>query len=166
MYTLLTITHIIIVLALISIILVQRGRSGGLVEALGGVESIFGTKTQSFFVKTTIVLSILFFASSIGLVYFSKAKGNSVMDKFKDLPAKDAPKPDAKSFDHKAVGLDKEKTTTAKSGESSKAPAVSASQPIVVEAPASLKGPASANTASANSAAPDKPALPVSNATR
>ncbi|MBU1367645.1 MAG: preprotein translocase subunit SecG, partial [Candidatus Omnitrophica bacterium] len=51
MYNLMLTSHIIIVIGLIGMILVQRGRSGGLVEALGGVESIFGTKTSSFFVK-------------------------------------------------------------------------------------------------------------------
>ncbi|MBU1367715.1 MAG: preprotein translocase subunit SecG [Candidatus Omnitrophica bacterium] len=78
------VSHIIIVIGLIGMILVQRGRSGGLVEALGGVESIFGTKTSSFFVKVTVILAILFFITSISLAYLSKEKGKSLMEKVKE----------------------------------------------------------------------------------
>lgn len=75
--------HIIVVIALVAVILVQRGRSGGLVEALGGVESIFGTKTSSFFVKVTVVLAVLFFLTSISLAYLAKERGKSIMDRYK-----------------------------------------------------------------------------------
>ena len=78
MYNLVLAIHVLVVLSLIGIILIQRGRSGGLVEALGGVESIFGTKTSSFFVKLTVVLAILFFMTSISLAYISKQKGKSL----------------------------------------------------------------------------------------
>lgn len=84
MYNLMLVSHIIIVIGLIGMILVQRGRSGGLVEALGGVESIFGTKTSSFFVKVTVILAILFFITSISLAYLSKEKGKSLMEKVKE----------------------------------------------------------------------------------
>ncbi|OQX81401.1 MAG: preprotein translocase subunit SecG [Candidatus Omnitrophica bacterium 4484_70.1] len=81
MYTLLLIFHIITVICLISIILVQRGRSGGLIEALGGVESIFGTKTSAFFTRLTVILAILFFLTSISLAYLSKQKCKSVIER-------------------------------------------------------------------------------------
>ena len=80
MYSMILALHIIVVIALIGIILIQRGRSGGLVEALGGVESIFGTKTSSFFVKLTVTLVILFFLTSISLAYLSKQKGKSLLE--------------------------------------------------------------------------------------
>lgn len=79
MYNIILILHVIIALSLIGIILIQRGRSGGLIEALGGIESIFGTKTSSFFVKITVVLAILFFITSISLAYISKERGKSLM---------------------------------------------------------------------------------------
>jgi preprotein translocase subunit SecG len=82
MYNVILVFHVIVSLALVSFILVQRGRSGGLVEALGGVESIFGTKTSSFFVKATVVLAVLFFVFSIYLAYLSKQQGKSLMDKY------------------------------------------------------------------------------------
>jgi preprotein translocase subunit SecG len=82
MYNLVLTFHVIISLALITLILVQRGRSGGLVEALGGVESIFGTKTNSFFVKATVVLAVLFFICAMSLAFLSKRQGKSLMDKY------------------------------------------------------------------------------------
>ncbi len=89
MYNLVLAFHIGVAFGLVAMILVQRGRSGGLVEALGGVESIFGTKTSSFFVKVTVVLAVLFFVTSISLAYLSKQKGKSLMDKYTDISADD-----------------------------------------------------------------------------
>ncbi|MDD5194786.1 MAG: preprotein translocase subunit SecG [Candidatus Omnitrophica bacterium] len=85
MYNIILIAHILIVMGLLAVILVQRGRSGGLVEALGGVESIFGTKTNSFIVKLTVILAVLFFLSSISLVYLSRERSKSRMDKYSDI---------------------------------------------------------------------------------
>lgn len=83
MYKFLLILHVIVAASVIGVILIQRGRSGGLVEALGGVESIFGTKTNSFFVKATVVLAVLFFITSISVAYVSRQKGRSLIDKHK-----------------------------------------------------------------------------------
>ncbi|MBD3245792.1 MAG: preprotein translocase subunit SecG [Candidatus Omnitrophica bacterium] len=88
MYTFFFFLHILVVICLLAVILVQRGRSGGLVEALGGVESIFGTKTSSFFVKATVILAILFFGTSITLAYLSKERGRSLMNR---VPASVSP---------------------------------------------------------------------------
>jgi len=82
MYNFVLTVHVIVAIGLIGMILVQRGRSGGLVEALGGVESIFGTKTNSFFVKITVVLAILFFVTSVSLAYLSKQRGKSLMGQY------------------------------------------------------------------------------------
>ena len=81
MYAFVLTIHIITVIVLIGIILVQRGRSSGLIEALGGVESIFGTKTNAFFVKATAFLFALFFITSITLAYLSKSMSNSLLNK-------------------------------------------------------------------------------------
>ncbi|MCM8779816.1 MAG: preprotein translocase subunit SecG, partial [Candidatus Omnitrophica bacterium] len=53
--------HVIICALLILIILIQAGRGGGLVESFSGVESMFGTKTNTFLTRSTTVLSIAFF---------------------------------------------------------------------------------------------------------
>lgn len=79
MYNIVLVLHVLVAIILIGAILIQRGRSGGLVEALGGVESIFGTKTSSFLVKMTVLLAILFFVTSISLAYISKQKGKSLI---------------------------------------------------------------------------------------
>jgi len=86
LYTLILLFHVFVVIGLISVILIQRGRSGGLIEALGGVESIFGTKTSSFFVKVTVVLAVFFFLTTISLAYLSKQRGKSLLDRYKDVP--------------------------------------------------------------------------------
>jgi len=86
MYNVVLVIHVIVVICLIALILIQRGRSGGLIEALGGVESIFGTKTNAFFVKMTVVLAILFFVTSISLAYISKKQGKSLMSGQQDIP--------------------------------------------------------------------------------
>ncbi len=87
MYKAVLIGHVIIAISLIGVILIQRGRSGGLVEALGGVESIFGTKTSAFIVKMTVLLAILFFVTSISLAYLSKQKGKSLMGNYTEPQA-------------------------------------------------------------------------------
>lgn len=84
MFNLILAIHVVVAIAVIAVILIQRGRSGGLVEALGGVESIFGTKTSALFIKITVVLAILFFVTSISLAYISKQRGRSLMDIYQD----------------------------------------------------------------------------------
>lgn len=99
MYNVVLAIHVVVVLLLIGVILVQRGRSGGLVEALGGVESIFGTKTSAFLVKLTVILAVLFFSTSLSLVYLSKLKSASIYE-------------DA-AYEQEAAATAQEATTTA-----------------------------------------------------
>ncbi len=81
MYTFLLILHIIISVLLLAVILMQRGRGGGLVESLAGVESLFGTKTSSFLVRSTTILAICFFLTSTALAFLSKERGRSKLEK-------------------------------------------------------------------------------------
>lgn len=71
--------HAIVCVLLIGIILVQAGRGGGLVEGFSGVESMFGTKTNSFLTRTTTALSILFFLTCVGLAFLSVRQSRSLM---------------------------------------------------------------------------------------
>lgn len=71
--------HITVCLALIIIVLIQRGRGGGLVESFSGVESMFGTRTSAFLTKATTILSILFFVTCIGLAGLSARRSRSLM---------------------------------------------------------------------------------------
>jgi len=48
MMTIVITIHIIACIFLITIVLVQRGRGGGFVDNLSGLESMFGTRTSVF----------------------------------------------------------------------------------------------------------------------
>lgn len=91
MYNLVLALHIIVSILLIGVILIQRGRGGGLVEALAGAESLFGTKTSSFLVRTTTVLVVLFFITSTTLAFLSKQRGLSLLEKKTSLEEKTTP---------------------------------------------------------------------------
>ncbi len=79
MFTLVVIVHVVACLLLITIILMQSGRGGGLTESFAGAESIFGTKTNSFMVKTTSVLAIIFLCTCIGLAVLSTKASRSLL---------------------------------------------------------------------------------------
>jgi len=71
--------HIIVCTLLIIIILIQRGRGGGLAESFSDVETMFGTKTNAFLTRTTTVLSILFFITCLSLAVLSVRQSRSLM---------------------------------------------------------------------------------------
>jgi preprotein translocase subunit SecG len=71
--------HVTICIALIGLVLIQRGRGSGLVESLSGVESVFGTKTNTFLTRTTTILSILFFITCLSLAILSVRQSKSLM---------------------------------------------------------------------------------------
>lgn len=119
LYNIILIVHIIVVLCLIAVILIQRGRSGGLIEALGGVESIFGTKTSSFFVKMTVVLAILFFMTTITLAYLSKERGKSLLERYKE---------EAVTITPEQLGLKDEKVEGTQKDTAPKSPVATGSQ--------------------------------------
>lgn len=71
--------HVIVCILLITIILIQRGRGGGLVESFSGVESMFGTKTSTFLSRTTTVLATLFMFTCVSLALLSVRQSRSLM---------------------------------------------------------------------------------------
>ena len=71
--------HVIACVLLIGIILVQRGRGGGLAESFSGAESMFGTKTNAFLTRATTVLSIVFFFTCLSLAFLSAKQSRSLM---------------------------------------------------------------------------------------
>jgi len=87
MMTLVIIIHVIICIALIGIVLIQRGRGSGLVESFSGVESMFGTKTNAFLTRTTTVLSILFFITCLSLAILSVKQSRSLLRNAKPISA-------------------------------------------------------------------------------
>lgn len=77
--------HIIVCILLVVTILMQAGRGGGLAESFSSAESMFGTQTNSFLVRTSTVLAAIFLTTSLVLA-ISGAKGEkSLMAAKKDL---------------------------------------------------------------------------------
>ncbi|QDV22671.1 preprotein translocase subunit SecG [Aureliella helgolandensis] len=61
-------------LFLVMLVLVQRGRGGGLTGALGGPggQSAFGTKAGDLFTRITIGVAVVWISLCVGAVYFLK----------------------------------------------------------------------------------------------
>ncbi|CAD7776228.1 MAG TPA: preprotein translocase subunit SecG [Candidatus Desulfofervidus auxilii] len=76
MFTFMVILHVIICLALIFIILLQRGRGAEMGAAFGGAsQTLFGPGgSLNLLNKVTTVLAILFFLTSISLTYMASHK--------------------------------------------------------------------------------------------
>ncbi|HAJ56663.1 MAG TPA: preprotein translocase subunit SecG [Candidatus Omnitrophica bacterium] len=72
--------HVIACALLILIVLVQQGRGGGLIDSLSSAESIFGTKTNTFLVKSTSILAVIFFITCLGLAFLSIQKSKSLIE--------------------------------------------------------------------------------------
>src|SRR5262245_31499233 len=70
MFALVLVLHLIVCLCLISVILVQSGKGGGLAGgAFGGAtQTVFGGRGATDFVtRATVVLGVMFFATSLSL---------------------------------------------------------------------------------------------------
>ncbi|BCU51724.1 preprotein translocase subunit SecG [Staphylococcus auricularis] len=75
MHTLFTVLLIIDCIALVTVVLLQEGKSNGLSGAIsGGAEQLFGKQKQRgidlFLHRVTIVLSVIFFLLMIAISYF------------------------------------------------------------------------------------------------
>jgi preprotein translocase subunit SecG len=80
MYGLLLVLHLIICLALISVVLVQSGKGGGLAGgAFGGsAQTVFGGRgATDFFTRATMVLGVAFFVTSLTLALMTSTGGRS-----------------------------------------------------------------------------------------
>jgi len=74
MQTALLAAHVIITIALIGLILVQRGKGADVGAAFGGgaSQTVFGSQgSASFLTRMTAALATLFFLTSLTLAYFS-----------------------------------------------------------------------------------------------
>ena len=78
--------HITACILLVTSILMQAGRGGGLAESFASAESMFGTQTNAFMVRTSTVLAAIFLVTSLTLAV-NGSKGNaSLMANKKLLP--------------------------------------------------------------------------------
>jgi preprotein translocase subunit SecG len=87
MLTFIIAIHVISCILLIGLVLIQRGRGGGLVESFSGVESMFGTKTSAFLTRITTILSIVFFITCLSLAVLSIRQSKSLMSNVKQQAA-------------------------------------------------------------------------------
>ena len=71
--------HIIACVLVVIAILMQAGRGGGLTETFQSAESMFGTQTNTFMVRTTTILAIIFFSTSMILAFNSSRVDKSLM---------------------------------------------------------------------------------------
>jgi preprotein translocase subunit SecG len=100
--TLVLVVHVGAALGVIGLVLLQHGKGADVGAAFGGGASgsLFGaTGSANFLSRTTAVLAVVFFLSSLGLAYLANLKprtGGSVMDRpAAEVPAPTAAKPQA-----------------------------------------------------------------------
>jgi len=79
MYGFILVIHVCVAIFLIVVILIQRGRGGGLVESFSGVESMFGTRTSQFLTRATTVLATVFLFTSISLALLAAGHSRSLI---------------------------------------------------------------------------------------
>jgi preprotein translocase subunit SecG len=72
--------HVLACILLILIVMVQQGKGGGLIATLSSAESIFGTKTNTFLIKSTSVLAVIFFITCLSLAFLSIQKNKSLIE--------------------------------------------------------------------------------------
>lgn len=86
MEAVLLVTHLIVTLALIGLILLQRSEGGGLGigGGSGGMGALAGAHTTAnIMTRTTAILATIFFVTSLSLAYLAKVhtSADSVIDK-------------------------------------------------------------------------------------
>lgn len=95
-----TVIHIVLTIALIVLVLVQRGKGADIGAAFGSGASstVFGSQgSASFLTRTTAVVATLFFVTSLTLAYLSgqrneyKSVVDTVQPAASDKPAVDVP---------------------------------------------------------------------------
>ena len=74
MEMLLVVLFLLCAVTITLLVLIQRGRGGGLAGAFGGPggHSAFGTKTADVFIKATAVLGAVFFILALLAAWFMK----------------------------------------------------------------------------------------------
>ncbi len=75
--------HVLACTILIAVVLVQRGRGGGFIENLSGLESMIGPKTSAFLTKTTTVCAVIFFFTCLFLALMSVNRSKSLLEGYK-----------------------------------------------------------------------------------
>jgi preprotein translocase subunit SecG len=126
--------HVIACILLITIVLVQRGRGGGFVENLSGLESMFGTKTSVLLTKATTIAAVVFFVTCLSLAVMSVHKSRSLLQGYRPTPVSTQKTP--------AAPLSQQSAPTQAPAAPVEAVPAAATQPAVTQAPAVTQPPA------------------------
>ncbi|MFA5085931.1 MAG: preprotein translocase subunit SecG [Candidatus Omnitrophota bacterium] len=83
LYGLVIAIHVVVSLVLISVILLQAGRGGGLSESFGGssTQTILGTKSSVFLKRATAVSAVLYIVVCLLLGVMTSHRGRSLVAK-------------------------------------------------------------------------------------
>ena len=72
MIILLLVLHVLVAIALVGVVLMQKSEGGALGMGGGGMSGFMtGRSTANLLTRTTAILALLFFATSLSLVWFS-----------------------------------------------------------------------------------------------
>ena len=71
--------HVTVCILLVIAVLMQAGRGGGLTETFQSAESMFGTQTNAFMVRSTTILAAIFLSTSLFLAVNSSKGNKSLM---------------------------------------------------------------------------------------
>jgi preprotein translocase subunit SecG len=132
---------VVVCVFMICLILIQRGKGGGLAGAFGGVggSSAFGTKSGDVFTRVTMVVATIWILLSMLLVILYNQKPESAFDDGSTTPVTTVPKKKAPSDKSKPSAPAGETSAPAKestgTSPDSKAPA-STEVPAIPEPPA------------------------------
>ena len=81
METLVLVIHVLAALALVGLILLQHGKGADVGAAFGSGASgsLFGASgSANFLSRTTAIIAVVFFVTSLGLTYFSSRKTEQI----------------------------------------------------------------------------------------
>jgi preprotein translocase subunit SecG len=121
--------HVIACIFLITVVLIQRGRGGGFVSNLSGLETMFGTKTSAFLTKATTVSAVAFFITCLLLAVLSVNRSKSLLQGYKSAPITTQKSPAAPGQAEPAAPVETAPAAPAEAGPAVVQPAVT--QPAV-----------------------------------
>jgi preprotein translocase subunit SecG len=90
MQTVISIIHVLVSVFMILVILLQAGKSGG-IGITGGSSTVFGGRgSQTFLGKITTACAAIFMITSLSLAYLSSRTDSAVLNRQKNIAAKEA----------------------------------------------------------------------------
>ena len=91
MQTLVLVLHVLAAVSIVVLVLLQHGKGADMGAAFGSgsAGSLFGSSgAANFLSRTTAVLAAVFFATSLGLTYYSSPSKSGSVTQHLDVPAK------------------------------------------------------------------------------